>query len=199
MNSLLASTFIRGCFALVTGLGAMAIANAQQDGTPPLYTDQDMMFLINMITHHQQAVDMSAMVPGRKVPEEFRAFTEQVGRGQAAEIRIMESMLELAASRGLDAPMERTGHDHQHMQGMLTPQQMEELEAAQGDEFLRLWLEGMIYHHQGAIIMANAQQQHQRESGRRPYGLSHLVEEIIVVQRAEINQMSGWLDEWELR
>lgn len=168
----------------------------------PLYTEQDMLFLINMITHHQQAVDMAALVPERIDPErfpEFSYFAGQVGRGQAAEIRLMESMLELAASRGLDAPMQHTGHDHHRMDGMLTPQQMQALAAAQGEEFVRLWLEGMIYHHEGAITMANMQQRHQLDTGRRPYGMAVLVEEIIVVQRAEINQMHRWLDQYGLR
>lgn len=176
----------------------LAGAHGQDSTGQPLYTEQDMLFLIIMITHHQQAVDMAAMVPGREVPEAFRAFTEQVGRGQAAEIRLMESMLELAAGRGLDAPMERTGHDHHEMEGMLSPRQMEELAAAEGDEFLRLWLEGMIFHHRGAITMANRQQQHQLDTGRRPYGMDVLVEEIIVVQRGEIHMMERWLEEWAL-
>lgn len=200
MNSLQYKKISLPVMALLLWLSAgTGAVYAQDKGTPPLYTGQDMLFLINMISHHQQAVDMSALVPGRDVPKAFREFTGQVGRGQAAEIRLMESMLELAASRGLDVPTERTGHDHSQMEGMLTPEQMAELAAAEGDEFLRMWLQGMIYHHQGAITMANKQQRHQLETGRRPYGMDVLVEEIIVVQRSEINMMEKWLDEWNLR
>lgn len=174
--------------------------NSQARGSAePLYTEQDMRFLINMITHHQQAVDMAALVPERSDRQQFHRFARYVGRAQAAEIRLMESFLELAASRGLDAPMERTGHDHRHMDGMLSPEQMEELAAAEGAEFERLWLEGMIFHHEGAITMANEQQRHQRQTGRRPYGVAALVEDIIVEQRAEIDRMQKWLQSWGLR
>ena len=185
--------------ALVFCITASVFAIAQRDDAPPLYTDQDMMFLVNMIAHHQQAVEMAALVPGRDVPDEFSAFTEQVGRGQAAEIRMMNALLDLAESRGLTTPMRHMEHAHHQMTGMLTPEQMQALAAAEGEEFLRLWLEGMIYHHQGAITMANAQQVHQLDNGRRPYGMDVLVEEIIVVQRAEINMMDQWLDAWGLR
>jgi uncharacterized protein (DUF305 family) len=84
------------------------------------------------------------------------------------------------------------------MDGMLSSAQMRTLAESSGAEFERLWLEGMIYHHQGAIDMAEAQQAQQRETGRRPYELAVLVEEIIVEQRAEITKMRDWLDEWGL-
>lgn len=174
-------------------------AGAQESSQAPLYTEQDLTFLINMITHHQQAVDMGALVPGRSDRPQFRRFADYVARAQAGEIKLMESYLQLAAERGQDVPTERTSHDHQHMEGMLSPAQMEALAAAEEEEFERLWLEGMIFHHEGAIIMANEQQRHQLETGRRPYGLAVLVEEIIEVQRAEISQMETWLDEWNLR
>lgn len=190
-TSLLLATLL--CLGLAAG-------NSQAQGNDaPLYTEQDMRFLINMITHHQQAVDMAALVPERSERAEFHRFARYVGRAQAAEIRLMESFLELAASRGLDAPMERTGHDHRHMDGMLSPEQMEALGNAEGAAFERLWLEGMIFHHEGAITMANTQQVHQQATGRRPYGVATLVEDIIVEQRAEIHRMEEWLEAWELR
>ncbi|MDE0362360.1 MAG: DUF305 domain-containing protein, partial [Rhodospirillaceae bacterium] len=89
-------------------------------------------------------------------------------------------------------------HDDPPMAGMLSSAQMDALAAASGDEFERLWLEGMIYHHQGAIDMSHAQQHQQLAIGRRPYGLGVLVEEIIVEQRAEITKMRDWLEVWEL-
>jgi uncharacterized protein (DUF305 family) len=199
MNTLVPERAWPVAIALVFCLTAAVSVRAQGDDTPALYTDQDMMFLVNMIAHHQQAVAMAALVPGRDVPEEFTGFTEQVGRGQAAEIRMMNALLDLAESRGLTTPMRHMDHAHHQMDGMLTPEQMQALAAAEGEEFLRLWLEGMIYHHKGAITMANAQQVHQLDTGRRPYGMDVLVEEIIVVQRAEISMMEQWLNEWGLR
>lgn len=190
--------FIRLLLAALLCLGPIAGSSHAQSSAAPLYTEQDMRFLINMITHHQQAVDMAALVPERSDRAQFHRFARYVGRAQAAEIRLMESFLELAASRGLDAPMEHTGHDHRHMDGMLSPAQMQELAAAEGAAFERLWLEGMIFHHEGAITMANTQQDHQQATGRRPYGVATLVEDIIVEQRAEIHRMQEWLQAWGL-
>jgi uncharacterized protein (DUF305 family) len=84
------------------------------------------------------------------------------------------------------------------MHGMLSSAQIAALEASTGEEFVRLWLEGMIFHNEGAIHMSHAQQEHQRATARRPYGLSVLVEDILVEQRAEITRMRAWLAEWGL-
>jgi uncharacterized protein (DUF305 family) len=81
---------------------------------------------------------------------------------------------------------------------MLSKAQMAALAAATGAEFERLWLQGMIYHHEGALGMGRAQQQRQFESGRQPYGIDVLVDDILVVQRAEITRMRAWLTQWGL-
>jgi len=174
-----------------------AIGAAQNGGSAPLFNDGDLMFLQHMIVHHQQAVDMSALVPSRSAREQFVRFTGYVGRGQAAEIAFMQSLLDLARKRGLTLP-EPHLHGDPPMSGMLSTAQIDALEAAHGAEFERLWLEGMIYHHQGAIDMAHAQQRQQLEHSRRPYGVAPLVEDILVDQRAEITKMRGWLREWGL-
>ncbi|MDE0003862.1 MAG: DUF305 domain-containing protein [Rhodospirillaceae bacterium] len=187
--------------ALVT-----AEASAQRVGMPdssagevvePLFNAADLTYMQHMIVHHEQAVVMSLLVPERSVRPEFHQFAGFVRRAQAAEIGMMRSLLDLAAERGLDLP-EPHLHDDPPMAGMLTSAQMDALAAASGDEFERLWLEGMIHHHQGAIDMSHAQQRRQLANGRRPYGLGVLVEEIVVEQRAEITKMRDWLDAWGL-
>jgi uncharacterized protein (DUF305 family) len=65
------------------------------------------------------------------------------------------------------------------------PENLTALAAASGAKFDPLWLEGMIYHHEGALEMARTQKKHQFETGRRPYGTDVLVDEILVVQRAD--------------
>lgn len=204
---------IRLSRAALAGLAALGLAagaaTAQQDGAAaraadrvgsragPLYSDGDLLFLHHMIMHHEQALVMSDLVPERTEREAFVRFARYVERAQAAEIEIMQSMLDLAAGRGLEVP-EHPPHGDPPMEGMLSSDQMEALEAASGAEFERLWLEGMIYHHQGAIDMARAQQRRQLDAGRRPYGLQALVEDIIVEQRAEITKMRRWLEAWGL-
>jgi uncharacterized protein (DUF305 family) len=174
-------------------------APAAEAGGPatPLFNDADLLFLHHMIMHHEQAVVMSSLVPERSDRPEFVRFTGFVKRAQAAEILLMQSLLDLAASRGLDVP-KHPPHGDPPMASMLSSAQMEALAAATGPEFERLWLEGMIYHHQGALDMAHRQQRQQLATGRRPYALAVLVEDILVEQRAEITKMRGWLDEWGL-
>lgn len=185
--------------ALVVGLGALmsAVVVAQQDGRAPIFNDGDLLFLHHMSLHHEQAVVMSSLVPERTDRDEFVRFAGYVGRAQAAEIALMQSLLDLAADRGMEVP-DHGQHGDPPMAGMLSTAQIDALTAARNAEFERLWLEGMIVHHQGAIDMARRQQRQQSESGRRPYGLAVLVEEILVEQRAEITKMRAWLNDWGL-
>lgn len=180
-------------------LAAGPAAPIQTDAraAPPLFNEQDLMFLHHMTVHHEQALVMSRMVPERTDRAEFTRFADYVLRAQAAEIAEMQSLMALAAARGLAMPSGALDGDPP-MAGMLSSARMAALEAADGAEFERLWLEGMIDHHQGAIDMSQAQQRQQLANGRRPYGLAVLVEEILVEQRAEITRMREWLQEWGL-
>lgn len=178
-------------------LGAAAQPAAEPAAAMPLFNGQDLLFLHLMTMHHQQAVDMAALVEGRTDRQEFIRFTEYVGRAQAAEIALMNSLLTLAEKRGLKLPP-HPPHGDPPMTSMLSSARMKELADASGDDFVRLWLEGMIYHHQGGLDMSYAQQEQQLKNGRRPYVLEVLVEDIIEVQRAEIIKMRTWLDEWGL-
>jgi uncharacterized protein (DUF305 family) len=175
---------------LVIGLTAVT-ASAEE-----LYTREDLLFLSHMIVHHEQALEMTALVPSRSSREEFIRFARYVDGGQRAEIAQMKSLLALAAERGLQVP-EHTLHGDPPMPGMLSKAQMSTLAAAKGAEFERLWLEGMILHHEGALAMGRAQQEYQFKAGRRPYGIDVLVDEILVVQRGEITKMRDWLREWK--
>lgn len=190
MSQRLAPT-LRLATPLVLLIGCSAAAQT------PLFNMQDLRFMHHMSVHHEQALVMSELVPERSDRPEFHRFADYVYRAQAAEIDLMHALMQLAAARGADVPMEPLEGDPP-MAGMLSSAQMEALENASGAEFERLWLEGMIYHHQGAIDMAEAQQAQQLENERRPYGLSVLVEDIIVEQRAEITKMRDWLVAWEL-
>jgi uncharacterized protein (DUF305 family) len=176
----------------------MWVAMASAAAPPPLYTQEDLLFLSHMIVHHEQALELAALVPTRTHREEFIRFARYVDGGQRAEIDQMKGLLSLAADRGMEIPHhEMTGDPPMH--GMLSKAQMAAITAASGAEFERLWLEGMIDHHEGAMEMGRAQQQRDFESGRQPYGIETLVDEILVVQRGEITKMKGWLVQWGLQ
>jgi uncharacterized protein (DUF305 family) len=106
-----------------------------------------------MIHHHVQALEMIDLVPERAVGRDLRLLSERMDLSQQLEIEQMEKWLK---DRGEDVPGSSDHHDHHGgvlMPGMLTPAQMERLEAAEGRAFNRLFLRSMIRHHQGALTM----------------------------------------------
>lgn len=183
-----------GAMLLIAASFPARAARAQSAGQP-LYTDTDLSFLQHMIVHHEQALTMCAWVPERSERAEFVRFARYVARAQAAEIGEMRALLDLAAQRGLALPQVHL-HADPPMAGMLSRAEMDAIAAASGGQFERLWLEGMIRHHDGAVAMARAQQQAQLASGRQPYELAVLVEDILIDQKGEIVRMREWLEEW---
>jgi uncharacterized protein (DUF305 family) len=168
-----------------------------QGQAPPLYTADDLAFLQHMIMHHQQAVAMGALMDGRAEHPELIRFAGLVADAQRAEIAAMQGLLDLAAARGLTPPAHHM-HGDPPMAGMLSQAEMAALAAAKGPEFERLWLEGMMFHHEGGLAMARAQELRQALEGRQPDQLAVMVDDILVGQRAEIGIMQGWLAAWGL-
>jgi uncharacterized protein (DUF305 family) len=117
-------------------------------------TAADVKFMQGMIGHHQQAVEMVALIPTHSTREDMRLLGRRIELSQADEIKMMKRWLEV---RHQEIPGEHAMHMHGAtlMPGMLTPEEMERLAAAKGAEFDRLFLEGMIKHHGGAITMVS--------------------------------------------
>jgi uncharacterized protein (DUF305 family) len=111
------------------------------------FSGSDIMFAQMMIPHHQQAVDMGTLAETRASNPDVKALAAKIKAEQAPEITQMKGWLE---SVGASLDM---GHD-MGMGGMLTDADMTALKNAKGAEFDRLYLEGMIGHHKGAIHMA---------------------------------------------
>ena len=111
------------------------------------FSGADIMFAQMMIPHHQQAVDMGTLAETRASSADVKFLAARIKAEQAPEIMQMQAWLDAA-----NAPMEM---DHEMgMGGMLDDAQMTALKNAKGAEFDRLFLEGMIGHHKGAIHMA---------------------------------------------
>ncbi len=185
------------CLLLIVARCVASVSAQAHGRAAELYTPEDLLFLRHMIVHHEQALDLAALVPSRTGRAELIRFARQIAGAQRAEIDQMESLLALAADRGMTVP-HHDPHADQPMPGFLPKGQMDAMAAAKGAAFERLWLEGMIVHHEGALAMGRAQQRRQSESGRQPYGIDVLVDEILVVQRAEIAKMRSWLTQWRL-
>lgn len=126
-------------------------------GTLPPESSADVKFMQGMIMHHAQAVEMTALIPSHSDNKHLRTLGARISSSQSDEIKLMKRWL---ATRGepVELPsMDMPGMDMPHqpmlMPGMLTPEQMEALRNARGKEFDRLFLVGMIQHHNGALTM----------------------------------------------
>ena len=144
------------------------------------FSGTDIMFAQMMIPHHQQAVDMSTLAETRTSNPEILALAQEIKDAQAPEIKQMTAWLD-SAGAGMDM-----GHD-MAMGGMLTDEQMTALTNASGADFDKLYLQGMIAHHEGAIEMA------QMILGSNNAEAKALAEAIISSQTAEIEKMKTLL------
>ena len=140
-----------------------------------------------MIPHHQQAVELSAMVPDRSTNPELIALAEQISAAQQPEIDVHEGVPGAVEREPRTPDSGHEGHGGT-MQGMVDDATMTKLESLNGAEFDKLWLESMISHHQGAIEMAKAE-----IANGDNVDAKALANTIVTTQEAEIGQMKQML------
>ncbi len=199
IRSIAVSTVI----ALALAFVAPAIASAQ--GTPG-YTVSDVRFMQGMIGHHAQALAMTALIAGRTNRRDIRYLGQRIEVSQRDEIAMMQQWLK---DRHQRVPAIDVHNDHKAvaghsmnmpgmampdtlMPGMLTAEQLAEMGKAHGDEFDKLFLKGMIRHHEGALVMV-ASLLGTNGSGQESevFGFAS---EVDTDQRAEIARMNALLD-----
>ena len=147
------------------------------------FNDADVAFTMNMIMHHQQAVEMSDLVLEKDgVDPDVAELAQKIKDAQQPEIDTMSGWLDDWGQpfSGMD------GMDHSGM--MMSDDDMAALEAASSAEASALFLEQMIEHHQGAIDMAEAQ----ITDGQNPDAVA-LAKKIVKDQTAEIAVMQDLL------
>lgn len=132
-----------------------AVVQARRDSMRLPYTEADIHFMTGMIGHHAQAVTMAQMAERNGASDEIRRLSARIVNAQEDEIRLMQTWLR---DRRLPVPEASAGHADAHahhamMPGMLTAEQLKQLEAARGEKFDELFLTLMIQHHQGAVDM----------------------------------------------
>jgi uncharacterized protein (DUF305 family) len=139
------------------GQPSREIAGAARPATAPAATPADIAFMQGMIHHHAQAIAMVALLDTRTRRDDLRQFAQRLAISQTDEIKMMKAWL---ADHGAEVPMDHgrgmtmmAGKMMEPMPGMLTTEQMSALEHATGPAFDRLFLEGMIQHHKGALAM----------------------------------------------
>lgn len=135
------------------------LTEATTAGTGPQHpTDADVKFMQGMIMHHNQAVEMVALMPGRTKNPKILALGQRISISQTDEMKFMKRWLTYR-DKPIDEMGDMPGMNHMHrmdmplMPGMLTPKQMDALRKANGARFDHLFLTGMIQHHNGALIM----------------------------------------------
>ena len=129
---------------VITAEKAVDLSNVQ-------HTQADVQFMQGMIGHHAQALEMTELLATRTNSDDMRKLALRIEQSQTDEIEMMQEWLK---RRGAPLP---DPHAHHHggklMPGMLTADEMARPAAAKGDEFDRLFLELMIKHHEGALVM----------------------------------------------
>lgn len=128
----------------------------------PPRSPKNVEFMRGMIMHHAQAVEMTALIESQTENKDLRLLGARISKSQSDEIKFMERWLEVRGEPvsppkpempGMDMPGHDMSSHHMIMPGMLTPKQMDALRKAKGAEFDRLFLTGMIQHHNGALMM----------------------------------------------
>lgn len=186
-----------------------ALYRARQDSARMHFTDADVDFVTGMISHHAQALIMSELAPTHGASQSVQTLAARIINAQRDEIALMQRWL---ADRGQPVPqvkidglnltidMKAPAADHamhdmagHQMPGMLTQAQLEELAAAFGPEFDRLFLTYMIGHHAGAVTMVD--DLFAVDGTGQDEAVFKLASDVQVDQITEINRMQSMLDD----
>ena len=154
------------------------------------YTGDDIKFMQGMIGHHAQAIQMVALVPARTQSEDLKKLALRIDVSQQDEIKMMESWLR-ARGQQVPGPGVHRMNGAPMMPGMLTPEEMERLAAATGAEFDRLFLQGMIKHHAGALTMV--QELFATAGAGQDSEIYAFASDVDADQRMEIDRMGAML------
>jgi uncharacterized protein (DUF305 family) len=156
------------------------------------HTVADVRFMQGMIGHHAQAIEMAALVPTRSARDDMRMLALRIDVSQADEIRMMQGWLQV---RGQTRPDPHAHHAQGAtlMPGMLTTEEMSRLAEAKGVEFDRLFLEGMIKHHEGALVMVH--ELFSTPAAGQDSEIFAFASDVDADQRMEIDRMGAMLRE----
>ena len=155
---------------LLSGCAASTQSNSE-------YSSDDIAFAEMMIPHHEQAIEMSEIALLNTTNPDVLKLAQEIKDAQSPEIELMMSWTGVKAST-------HAGH---MMDGMLSQNELSELREAKDKEFDRLFLQGMIKHHEGAIEMA------QDVAASKNKDVADLSASIISAQESEISKMKELL------
>jgi uncharacterized protein (DUF305 family) len=165
----------------ISAVGALAWMNQAEP-----FNDRDVAFASNMVPHHVGALEMAEVILGKDgIPAEVQDLAARIEAAQQPEINQMNDWLK---AWGTPAMAGGHGGHSMMMSGMMSEVDMMALEDAEGTEAARLFLEGMIVHHKGAVEMAQVEV----DGGKFPEAVA-LARAIIEQQTTEISEMETLL------
>lgn len=179
---------------LLGGCGAPDADPVRTSTSGEKFSSADVTFATEMIQHHAQALTMVDLTMQRDVGPHVQRLAEEIRAAQAPEIERMSDWLQ-----DWDEPVPETVRDHANahgdgsmeagdMPGMLSADEMRSLEQAPAAQFEQVWLEAMIEHHEGAVEMAQTEQ----EQGVHSAAVK-LAEQVEATQSRQIETMKGLL------
>lgn len=160
---------------------ASASAPAQQGAN----NAADVTFAQGMIPHHEQAIEMADLAATRAESAEVKKLADEIKKAQDPEIKTLSGWL---TSWGEQVPTAGEGHGGHDMSGMMTAEEMKQLESSSGKAFDTAFLKLMVKHHEGAVAMAKTEQS---EGAYQP--AKDMAAAIIASQSAEIARMNALL------
>jgi uncharacterized protein (DUF305 family) len=167
------------------GMSSSSTSSGSASPEKATHNQADVTFATNMIPHHQQAVEMAEMASKQATNPEVKALATDIKAAQDPEIQTMSLWL---TGWGQPVPTPMAGHDMSQMDGMMSAQDMQQLQTARVAQFDRMWLQMMTQHHQGAVTMATTETQQGQNADARV-----LAQQIITAQNKEIATMAQLL------
>lgn len=170
--------------------GKVVAAEQATDLSKVRPTEADIKFMQGMIGHHLQAIDMVALIEKNSSNDDLKKLGLRIQVSQDDEINMMRTWL---SARGAEVPGPHAHHTGPMMPGMLSAEEMSRLAAAKGVEFDRLFLNGMIKHHNGALLMVD--QLFATPGAAQDSDIYAFASDVIADQRMEMDRMALMLKE----
>lgn len=154
-----------------------------EDGTP---TSTDQEFAQQMLPHHQQAIQLSALAGQNASSTQVKELAVRIQKGQQPEIDQIKTWLTSTGGQHPGSAPQDSAEGHANMPGMVPAEKIQELGQLHGADFDRAWAQAMLTHHQGAVQMARTE----LEEGSAP-DMRKLAEKIVATQQAEITELKA--------
>ena len=169
--------------AVMVAVLALALSACTSKEELKKHNEADIQFVRAMIPHHEQAIHMAELAAEHANSPDTKKIASTIKTKQEEEVKTMEKLL-----HDWGVKLEEAGHDTHGSKpthpGMLSEEQLKELEETRGVEFDKLFLERMVQHHEGAITIAE-EAEHKGENKE----VKKLAAEIVRGQEHEIEEM----------